>query len=488
MAFHRTAGVVMLTGALLAQPAWAERADRQAAAMAAVPQQFSGAPQGAQPAAHGLTEGVWWQDFGVAELDGIVRQSLQANPDLQSAQRQLAQAQVLAAQGLAPLLPSVALSASLSGQPIEAQTFFFDFPIGDVSGNVWTGNAGINASWGVDLWGANLLNFLAGRQDALAAAESTEAQQLAMTTAVVGAVFDVVYHRSRLEMIAAQEEQAAALLELTELRYSRGESTSLAVLQQRQQMQTVQALRPQGRALLRIAEMQLAVLLGQDPMSPPTFSLQALPELSPTPDVGNPTALLARSPSVQAAQAQLQAAEHRRRAALRLTLPQVALSAAYGPQYRYEADGLLWSDFDTDVKSGAFWSAGGQVSWPIFNGGQAYFTYQAAVAGADAAGHALESAVLAAIQQVEAALVLEEERALQRTAVNAQRSAAVDALQAAQDQYQTGQSNYLPVLTAQQALVQAELTALQAHRDHIDARIQLYAALGAASSTQGNTP
>ena len=145
--------------------------------------------------------------------------------------------------------------------------------------------------------------------------------------------------------------------------------------------------------------------------------MPAPPPLPPTPALGQPGDLVSRAPSVLAAQAQLTSAEHLQRAALRLTMPQLGLSASYGPQYRYVSEGLMWADFDQDVKSASFWSAGGQLSWPLFNGGSAYNTYRAAVAGADAARYALESTALAAIQQVEGALVLEEERALQREAV-----------------------------------------------------------------------
>lgn len=475
---------VALMFCLIPPDAHAGHGDREAAALAAVPEQYAGSTASAP-----LSEDVWWQTFGVGELDQIVWAGLEANPDLLTAERQLAQAQALAAQGLAALLPSVSLSGSLNGQPLEAQTFFFDFPSGaEVNGNVWTGNAGVNASWNIDLWGANLLNFLAGRQDALAAAHNTTARRLTISTSIANAWFDVVYHQARLETIMEQVALSESLLELTEFRYERGEAAALNVLQQRQQLQTTQALLPQSRALLRIAEMQLAVLLGRRPEASPTVLVTALPDVPPTPSTGQPGDLVTRAPGVLAAQAQLASAEHLQRAALRLTMPQLALSAAYGPQYRYEAEGLLWDDFDDDINSASFWSAGGQLSWPIFNGGSAYNTYRAAVAGADAARYSLESAALAALQQVEGALVLEEERALLREAVEAQRDAARLSLQAAQDQYQTGQTTFIPVLSAQQTMLQAELSALQAHRDQIDARIQLYSALGAATSAQGSTP
>lgn len=474
-------GVALLLTAI-PSAAHAGRDDREAAALAGLPDQFAGAaPDGA------VSDAVWWQGFQVGELDQIVGAGLEANPDLMTAQRQLAQARAIAASGLAPLLPSVSLNTSISGQPVEAQTFFFDFPGETPTGNVWTGNALVGTvSWGLDLWGANLLSFLAGRQDALASAESAAAQRLTISTSVASTWFDVVFHSSRVRTIESQVALTENVLELTELRYERGEATALDVLQQRQQAQATRALLPQSRSLLRISQMQLAVLLGRSPDRPPEVLTAQMPELPPPPSVGTPDELMGRAPGVRAATAQLDAAEYRQRAALRATLPQVSLTYSYGPKYRYEAEGLLWEDFDEDGKIGSFWSAGAQATWPIFNGGSAFYTYRAAVEGAEAARYSLESAALAAVQQVEGALVLEEERALQREAVAAQLEAARQAFEAARERYQTGQTTFLPVLTAQQTLLQAELSALQAHRDQLDARIQLYAALGAATHASGS--
>jgi len=474
--------ITLLTlGLSFSAPVDAGRGDREAAAFAAVPQSFAG-----DATAGAVSSAVWWESFGVTELNEIVAEGVVANPDLLTAQRQLDQARYLALSGLAPLLPSVSLNASLNGQPAEAQTFFFDFPGEAPTGNVWTGNAGVSVAWGLDIWGANLLNFLSSQKNALATAANTDAQRLTISTSVANAWFDVVFHQARVQAIEKQVTVSETFLELTELRYERGESTALDVLQQRQQVQSTRALLPQSRSLLRIADMQLAVLLGRSPDAAPTVLASVLPELPPAPAVGTPDDLLSRAPSVLAASAQLESAELARRAAVRATLPKLSLNYAYGPQYRYTADGLLWNDFDEDGSIGSFWSGGAQVSWAVFNGGSAYNTYRAAVAQADAARHALESTALGAMRQVESALMLEGERAIQREAVSAQLEAARTASGMARERYQTGQTNFLPVLSAQQTLLQAELSALQAHRDQIDARIQLYAALGAATSSQGS--
>ena len=107
-------------------------------------------------------------------------------------------------------------------------------------------------------------------------------------------------------------------------------------------------------------------------------------------------------------------------------------------------------------------------------------------AGADAAGYSLQAAALAAIQQVEAAMALEAERTLQQEQAVLVRTSAQDALDAALEQYRSGLINHIPVIAAQQALLSAALSALQADRDLLDARVQLHAALGSAATVPGD--
>ena len=178
------------------------------------------------------------------------------------------------------------------------------------------------------------------------------------------------------------------------------------------------------------------------------------------------------------AAAQLAAARDREQAAWRSSLPSIAMNASYGPQF-YNFDGESW---DSD----SFWSAGVSASLPIFQSGAALNGIRAAQSGADAAGHALQAAALAAVQQVEAAMALESERLLQQEQARLVRTAAQLSLEASLEQYRSGLINHIPVIAAQQSSLSAELSAIQADRDLLDARIQLHAALGSAAALPGD--
>jgi outer membrane protein TolC len=250
------------------------------------------------------------------------------------------------------------------------------------------------------------------------------------------------------------------------------------VLQQRQQLATTRALLPQSRALLHISEQQLSILLGQSATLGVEVLSTEMPMLPPQPTVGTPSQLVERSPAVLSAAAQLTAARHREQAAMRSTLPSLAATASYGPQF-FNFDGDTW---DSD----SFWSAGVSASLPIFQSGSALNGIRASRAEADAAGYSLQTAALAAVQQVESALANESGRVLQQEQAELVRSAAQLSLEAALEQYRSGLINHIPVIAAQQSLLSAELSALQADRDLLDARIQLHAALGSAAALPGD--
>ena len=59
-------------------------------------------------------------------------------------------------------------------------------------------------------------------------------------------------------------------------------------------------------------------------------------------------------------------------------------------------------------------------------------------------------------------------------------------LDASLEQYRSGLINHIPVIAAQQASLSADLSAIQADRDALDARIQLHTALGSAAVPSGD--
>ena len=481
----------------------AEARDRAADALPDVTERFSAGDE--RP----VSGQAWWAELDSSELGRLMSVAIEANPDLQTAHSQAIQAHALSLTSVTSFAPSISLGAQVSMLPSESLTFgnannlsFDDIltPLyealaqmgveiespdssssgqsADFADTVYNGSASATLNLPVDLWGVGVQNFVAGRWDARASAIAADSLRLTVTTSVARAWLDVVSGGARVVLLDEQIRSAESILELTVLRHERGEASALDVLQQRQQLATTRSLLPQSRALLRISEQQLAILLGRSASERVEVLTTEMPALPAQPAIGTPAQLVERSPAVLSAAAQLAAARHREQASWRASLPSLAVSASYGPQF-YNFDGENW---DSD----SFWSTGVSASLPIFQSGAALNGIRASRAGADAAGHSLQAAALTAVQQVEAALSLEAERILQQEQAALVRTAAQLSLEAALEQYRSGLINHIPVIAAQQSLLSAELSALQADRDLLDARIQLHAALGSASSLSGD--
>lgn len=450
--------------------------------------------------------GPWWDGFQDDGLSEVVRRALVANPDLDAAAGRLDAARGARLVALGPLLPSVNGSLTTNGQPLDTVFRCAVGPIdpaefaalqgGGPTGGTgtggtgtgtggsddtgaslcWTGAALVNMNWTIDLFGQNLLGHRAAVLEARAAEGDLEASRLLIGGSAARAYLDVVSAQRQVEILQQQLDAQSNLLEVIELRYERGGASGLEVLQQRQTVATTRAALPVSRAAARSQARVLAALLGEGPTDELPLGAD-LPAPTPLPAIGTPRDLVDRRPDLRAAKARAAAARSRRSAAARGLLPSVSVSANAGINYA-AAD-----DFSTiDV-----WGLGGSVSVPVFNGGRLIGSVRSASGTELATVRAFDTALLGAIRDVENAIVQEQEQALRHRAVDDQVEAARQAYAEARERYLSGIDTFINVLQTQAGLQAAELSLVQAHRDRLGARVQLWTALGGTPAT-GVTP
>lgn len=431
----------------------------------------------ATPPAGAASGAPWWTTFDDADLAATVTRGLAANPDLAALSALTDQQRALAAQGLAPVLPSLSFDVLGTVGPTDSQTFGFgiDVPDGfgsteDQSDHYISSSARFNASLGVDLWGRSLTAWKASRLDALASQGDRDAQALVLSTAIGSAWLDVAAASRQVEIVTDQVRLTGDLLDVVRARYEGGAASALDVLQQEQTLAAVRAQLPLARAQLRTSRQRLAVLTGRDPIGDLPAGPSALPAVPADPALGSPQDLIEHRPDVRAALDRVDAAGARRSAAMRAVLPTLGFTASAGWQYYWRDE---WSDTDT-------WSVGGSLSVPIFGGGQRVNAIRQAGAARTATARQLESTVRSALQEVESARVTDHEQAERTAATADQLRRAREAWQVAADQYGAGTTDFLQVQSALSTLLSAELTHLQARRDRLGARLSLHQALGGA--------
>jgi len=423
-----------------------------------------------------VATGPWYEQLGDPILADVVRSGLDSSPQVGRSYATLKAARAGELAAFAPLLPRASFDVSTTGQPIDLVAFcavgapdFTQPPAGDWC---FQGSARLNATWQLDLFGRTTTGFLASRYDAEAAEGDLAAQRLSVGSAIASAYLDHLAAREQLRILEAQLQAQRDLLTIVELRFEQGTGSALDVLQQRSATSSTEALLPPARISIQATAQQLAVLIGADPNRPPTVG-DALPEPGAPPDAGTPEQLVARRPDTVAAHKRWDAQKLRVTSSTLALLPTLQAQAGTGWNYAYS------DSFDS--LSG--WSVGGTASVPLFNGGQTHAGIRSARAQRDQAVHAWNQAVLTAVSDVRSAAVRDRENRLRRQSVKAQLEASRQAFDESQDRYLAGIDPFVNVLTSWNGLQQAEIGALQAHRDVLSARIAFFTALGGNGAT-----
>jgi multidrug efflux system outer membrane protein len=401
----------------------------------------------------------WWTRFGDPLLARLVDQALHANTSVAGAQAALRQARALRDVAAAGLLPSVTGSASAQRS----------------KGRSGTGNdfqAGLDASWELDLFGAN--RSALGAAEASARASAATLGDVRVSIAAEVALAYIALRNAQARWVIAQANLASQqeTLQLTQWRLQAGLVTSLEAEQARAATEQTGAQLPALQSSIEQGRHALAVLTGR----PPAALSAELAELAPVPQAADDLALslpadtLRQRPDVRAAEQQVVAAAARADQTDAARWPTLRLGGSLGL-----AALTLGSLTSSGSVVGALVAG---VSMPVFDGGAAQAQLRAQEAALDQARAAYRATVLTALQDVEDALVAlrgdrERLRHLQQAA-----EAAGNAALLARQRYASGLVDFQTVLETQRTQLSTQDGVANAGADISADHVRLYKALG----------
>ncbi len=425
----------------------------------------TGAWTQAQPADR-LPRDRWWMLYGIPEIDALQARLIAGNPTLAAAAADYAQAVALANQARAGLLPSLGLDAGVQrareslNAPLRGPTTptYYD-----------TNTLGGTIGYELDLWGQIRNEVAAGEASAAAAAADLENARLSLSAQLLD---DYIELRSLDRQNAILDDTVnayARALDLTQMRHSAGIAPGLDVSQAQTQLDVARSQLAQTLAQRALIEHAIAALLG---VSASTFSIAPslvdvkLPHI-PT---GIPASLLQRRPDIAAAQRRMIAANANIGVARAAYYPTLTLGAQGG------VESTAFSNWLSAPSS--FWAIGPNALLSVFDGGLRRAQVAQARAEFDASAANYRGTVVSAFQQVEDSLAsLNHDYDAARQEV-----AAVDAAQRTLNLsmvlYRQGATDYLTVITAQAALLQAQLQVLSLDTLQLHASVDLIRALG----------
>lgn len=410
-----------------------------------------------QATANSAADLAWWDLFKDPILQGLIREALKNNYDLQLAFARVEQERALAGVARSQYFPQVGYGGSISGQQavlVPNHTYY---------------SYNFSTIWEIDLFGRIRKLNEAQRALYFASEDARRDIRLLVLAEVAQGYFQLRALDADLEVAQRTVSSFQETLDIFQHKFEGGAASGLEVARAQAALSNVAAVIPDVRRQIVAQEVALNLLLGRNPG--PIARGSALIEQYDPPEVpaGLPSQLLERRPDLQQSEQALIAANANVGVAKANFFPTISLTGALGgvsPQLS-ELTG-----------AGRAWSVAGNLAGPLFTAGRLKNEYRAALAQRDQAKISFERSVTQAFGEVSTSLSAHQELANaykeQMNSVETYR----ESVHLSTIRYDSGLSSYLEIIDAQIQMYPAERSAIVYDLGRKIALVNLYRALG----------
>ncbi len=423
----------------------------------------------------------WWAAFQSEPLNALIRQSVEHNPSLQSAEAAIRVAQFNALAQRGAWSPQLTANSTASQNLVSNAGVVFGGDLNSVPQEQFSlVTHQLTVTFTPDIWGGN---FRAVENlDAITEQQlfQLEAAYLTLTSNVVTAAIQEASLRGQIaatERIIAIERHALDILK-RQLQF--GQAAQADVLQQEAALAAVEQLLPPLQKQLSQQRNLLTALAGQlsadEIMQRFDLAHLKLPANLP---ISLPSKLVDQRPDVRAAEAAMHAASAQIGVAIAARLPNITLTGN---------GGTTGNNFAQAFAPGTgFYTLAAGVTTPLFDGFTLYEKQKAAEAGLEQAEALYRTAVITAFQNVADALrALQSDARAMQAAVHSEQTAKAS-LDIVLKQLDAGQVNVLSLLNAQQTYLIAVVARVVTEANRLSDTAALFMALGGGWPTSCTT-
>ena len=411
-------------------------------------------------ATQALTEASWWNDFHDPLLTELIARAMQANPSILSSQAALQQARALRDVKLAATRPNLTVSGSAQRNTSEDGPSNINF------------RGGLDASWELDIFGANQSAVANSEADLQAAIANLRDVQLSMTAEVALAYIQLRGLQAQLDIARHNLASQRETLQITQWRAQAGLVTSLEVEQAQTAVAQTAAQIPALQSSLAKTRHSLAVLTGQRPHELDTLlqATLAIPQVAAQAADVIPADSLRQRADVRAAEERIVAALAAVDAAQAARLPKFRLGGSLG------LTALTLTGFNNGAALATQILA--SMSMPVLDGGasKAQVRAQQAVLAQTRASY--QNTLLTALKEVEDALISLRNDRERLGYLQLAASAANNAALLAQNRYSSGLIDFQTVLQTQRTLLGAQDSVAGLQADLSSGHVRLIKAMG----------
>jgi len=406
----------------------------------------------------------WWRQLHDPLLNQLIDAAIADNLDVATAKARLRQARAMVYQSSGALFPTLDYGGNYNRRRAAGRS----------PGDAFNGN--FDSAWELDIFGGNKRGVEAAQAGFAASREDLRAAMVTLIGDVAANYVEVRRLQAQITMTAEMARSQRSTANLVNNQFKAGQTSALNANNAAGQAADTEAGLPMYRGQLGVAMHRLSVLLGQ----PPAYISGLLERQDkragriPAPPARLPATIpadiLLSRPDVQAAErrlAQATAAIGQQEAQL---YPSISLTG------NIATNTVNFSDFANYSTIG--WAFGPSLTVPLFHGGQLLANVYVAKAERDQNFIAYRQAVLTALQDVEDALVsLHNDR--QMAAKKAEAAQAYrNSLRLARGLYESGNTSFLELLTAERSAFSSQSGAIDARASAAKDYISLMKALG----------
>ncbi len=404
----------------------------------------------------------WWEMFKDTVLQDLIRKGIDNNQDLNIAALRIVEAELQFNIVRADLSPVINYGVG-GGYDYQSS-----------NGGIGSASGSITASYQIDLWG-RLRNLRdASYSEYLATQEGYKSLMITLISQIADSYLLLRDIDNRLliaeSTLKSWQENYDIIVSRNRAGLVSDVNVKQAIIQTEEAVSSIEAF----KRLRGLTENTIAILIGD----PPLTIARGIPlqdqDFSTEIPIGLPSELLSRRPDLMAAERRLEAQTARIGAAEALQYPQLTLSADMGGSF---------------VNPAFFFAGlGGQLFGPLFNMKANKRRFEIEKVRTEQLLLDYEATYIAAISEVENALISMETYQLELESRIRQTVAAQEALDLSWVRYENGVTSYLEILDLQRSQFSALLKASETMQLRLNAYVDLYRALGGGWRSEVDSP
>ncbi len=427
---------------------------------------FNGTPTEKQADIQSLA--TWWSTLNDPELSSLITRAVEGNLDVKEARSRILESRARRGVAQAGLFPTLDVSGSEKWTRTGKDT--------GKSRTTKLISSVLDSGWEVDIFGGTRRSIEAASATMEGNMENLRDVLVSLLAEIAINYIEIRTYQARIAATHASIDTQDETYKLTVWRCEAGLNDELAVQQALYNLENTRSQIPTLQTGLEEALNRIAVLLGEQPGSvhKELATTEPIPVASAELAVGVPADLLRRRPDIRQAERELASQTANIGVATADLFPKLSLKGSIG------IEAISFNELRDVMPYSDNWvlSGGPQITWAIFDAGAIRQNIKVQSALQEQALIQYESSILTALEEVENALIsyINEQTRLEnlRKATQAAKIASV----LAEQQYQSGVSDFTDVLDAQRSLLSFQDQLAQSSGTVTSNLVRLYKALG----------